>query len=140
MIRPSNFNRHWSRQHPGMPLPDTRIRRPPPPPSSATASSKQPNGEIAVEPVHYSNEDNNSGSEVQLLLSDDEEDEVDNGSSATDEDFDGRCGYLGCKHVAGSKAELANHRRRSGHPKPRADEVIFTSAFVLVPLIPGKAS
>ena len=32
-------------------------------------------------------------------------------------DFDPSCGYPGCKYVSRNKADLANHRRRKGHPK-----------------------
>ncbi len=32
-------------------------------------------------------------------------------------EFDGACGHEGCRFVAQSRSELANHRRKLGHPK-----------------------
>ncbi len=35
------------------------------------------------------------------------------------DDFDGACGYPGCRQVSSSRRDLAKHRRKMGHPKLR---------------------
>ena len=63
-------------------------------------------------------------STLDLDLYDDDEDSENNTLNETSEqeEEDYVCGYPDCKHVAMSKNELANHRRKFGHPKQQQQQ------------------
>ena len=94
-IRPSNFNRHWANQHPGMPIPEKRRLRGYP--GGGGGSVTNGGGRMMhmdssmVEMVHYSgeeedeDEDEDEGGtqseEAEQLLSSDDESELQLGGS-----------------------------------------------------------
>ncbi len=103
VLRPSNFNRHWSRQHKGLPVP-----------SAVRKNRSVDNGgeSLAVAtPVVYEEQPDASMLADQLMDSDND--------GEVGEFFDGTCGHPGCPHVAVSPADLAIHRRKFNHARPR---------------------
>lgn len=64
-----------------------------------------------------------SSSTLDLDFYDDDDDDTGDNSASEVEEEDYVCGFPECKHVAMSKNELANHRRKFGHPKQRRSSV-----------------
>ncbi len=123
-IRPSNFNRHWANQHPGEPIPEKRLLSRGPHGGGSGGRGQLDNSTPTESPqfefVHYSDED-----EIELdgdIVVTEVDDENGQASLLTRESVQAEstsCGYPGCGYAATTKRELASHRRKMGHPKPK---------------------